>query len=269
MKALITADLHQTDPNDKGLFYLDKRLKKYQPDVAILLGDIFESNVNPVMAIKALNKLSKTCKIIYVFGNHEFWDKTNKETEEDYRKALAEVGNSYVHILDLENFVDFGDYRFVGNVLWFDGSMKTVPDQNISDFANGCWNDKLIKDFDWLNECKIRKKRILDNISSDKTNVLCTHCVPDTIMNAHLLKSYVGSGNYYNAFSGCSNFISECNPLNKAMIKYAFSGHTHLPARGENCGCKMYNVGSNYLFRQSEDAMVSIYFDFDSGEVIP
>lgn len=221
---------------------------KVQPDVVVITGDIYEYNVNPKKIYPDLAAVFPDVPVVCCLGNHEFFYKTPKGTLKDYRH-FYDPDKYNVHYLDVVNKVDVDNVRFVGNVLWYDGSMSTCKDQNLYDFAGKRWMDCSILDFDPAIECQNNINKIRDNIDKSKTNILCTHCVPHYKLNGHYSKSF----SLINAYSGVFDL------LDRIKVQYSFSGHTHWRLNmqlGEtfcyNCGNDYYTGGPNFLYNVVE-----------------
>lgn len=237
MKILCVSDIHI---NHKSV--IDIKLKKIRdlyksekPDVIVISGDIMEANIvyklNPYKILSEIthNKIP----IICVLGNHEFVGHTVESVLNKYEKKYnPELYN--VHYLDIVGHYDIGDIRFLGNVLWYDGSMKQFSEQNIYDFAGGRWLDIKIKDFNYIKENKACETQIREHINNNKTNVLVTHTLPHEDLNGH-------EDSILSAFSGMKNMLEYLN------VQYSISGHTHKRVVGktlEDCHC--VNVGNDY-----------------------
>lgn len=239
MKLMILADLHICNKYD--LYTAQKNIANIMTEnieAVIICGDIFESSYkcNPY---KKLSLIFRDTPVIAVLGNHEFFYRDANETLEEYKKYYN-PDKYNIHYLDIAGHYDIGEYRFFGNVLWYDGSMATLRNQNINDFANKSWMDCTIKNFDWKKENERCVEQIENNKGDiDKVNILCTHCVPHKDLNLHM--DNITSP--YNAFSGMVNFLEKINP------DYSFCGHTHKRIIGKYIGnCKCVNVG-NDLFQ--------------------
>lgn len=118
----------------------------------------------------------------------------------------------------------------------YDGSLCTVSNQILSEFANHRWMDCTIKDFDFKKECNKNIAKIRNNIDPNKINILCTHCVPHNKLNGHMFKL----DSPINAYSGVANLLDIIN------IQYSFSGHTHWKIEETINNCKCYNIGNDY-----------------------
>lgn len=234
MKILCLSDLHLQESIKKYNFILSK----ISPDIIVITGDIYESNIHPRFVYNDLNKNLPNIPIICTLGNHEFFYNTTDYILNEYTKYYKSFSN--IHYLDVIHKYDYNNIRFIGNVLWYDGSMCNVPHQNIEGFANKTWKDYTIQKFNYKKEFKKNVNNIKLNIDSDKINILCTHCVPHYLLNGHMNKI-----NQYNAYSGSYSLLGELN------VQYCICGHTHLPIETiittKYGNCKCYNIGNDYF----------------------
>ena len=235
MKILCLSDLHINNSKDrkKKLRWIASIIDD-SVDIVVISGDIFEYtyqyNINPYQKLSEITDKPVICTL----GNHEFVDNTIKDTLKFYQDKY-EPNKYNVHYLDVCGHYDINDFRFVGNWLCYDGSMRCFESQNLYDWGNGNWLDRRIVDFDYEKEHDRCKKQILDNVCDDKQNILVTHCVPNVNLNGHPRTSVL------NAFGGVENFLKEYD------FKYSISGHTHWKVVGlELEGCKCVNVGNDY-----------------------
>jgi len=254
MKILHLSDLHRVEFDilscDVQTDWIESLLKKYDPDIVVITGDIFEFN-NYVTDIanktynfnpyEVLSRLFEDYTVICTLGNHEFCTLRVKE-------VLKYFNDTYnpkqwdVHYLDIIDTITIDNCTFLGNVLWYDGSMSTVPNQNIDSFADGRWLDRTILDFDWRAENKKCVKQILDvNVEKKNKKILCTHGVPHKFLNGHITEDdYINSNDPFNAYSGMNNLLELVHP------DISLSGHTHLRRVLEIDGCECYNCGNDY-----------------------
>lgn len=234
MKILCLADLH----NSTNKSFVNREMKKwsdeYNPDIIVIAGDVHESNIqfNPY---KSLAKNFRDIPVVFCLGNHEFYYRTYEETinkyKEDYRPEKWNV-----HCLDIIDKFDFKDFRFVGNALMYDGTMKDIPTQTMESWNQYGWMDGTIKNWtsNWKRVNQINQDKIFNNISYDLKNILVTHTVPHKDLNIHPLN------NPYNAWSG----VSELSSLK--YFDYAICGHTHKRILKTINNCHCINVGNNY-----------------------
>lgn len=250
MRILFLSDLHMTDncymPLDNSKRMLGNVRDRTNPDVVAISGDVheFDNKGNPY---KALAGIFRSVPVVFCLGNHEFLLHTVQDTLERYKNQYN-PGKYDVHCLDVLGHWDFRDVRFVGNVLWYDGSMSTIKNQDLYNWGDYSWADRLIKKFDFAEENRACQEQILAalKLPSEGVNhkILLTHCVPHYGLNWHMFKE----NSPYNAYSGNRDFLKQVKDLG---VEYAVSGHTHKKMDGEIYGIKCRNVGSDYL-TQSE-----------------
>jgi len=255
MKVLILSDLHidsKGDVNRKHktiMSSLDENI-----ELVVICGDIFESyyECNPYKQLYRI--FGDEVPVVCVLGNHEFFKKTINETIEHY-SYFYNPDKYNIHYLDVVGHYDVGEFRFFGNVLWYDGSMATIPNQNPNIFTGKVidehnfnddkwfWMDGNIKNFDCIKANKECVNQIMFNHGGyNRVNVLCTHCCPHSDLNLHLDKIT----SPFNVFSGMTDLLSQVKP------DYAFCGHTHRRIVGKYIGnCKCVNVGSGMDYIES------------------
>jgi len=257
MKILNLSDLHINKLHYYNLNaktrWIKALLKRYQPELIVITGDIFES-INFVAQVKGqkapgrddfdpyifLHELFEGIPIIATLGNHEFCYLKVKDVLEYFTRTYNPDAFD-VHYLDIVGFVEIGDYNFTGNILWYDGSQSTVEDQDLNTFADGRWLDREILNFNWKRENQKCVKQIGENLKSDKINILCTHCTPHWKLNGHIKKDVPYSRNDdFNAFGGMADFLKDID------VEYAFCGHTHLRRCLEINGVNCINCGNDY-----------------------
>jgi len=239
MKILCLSDLHISYDMDSDDYPHHKWIKEQlecKPNVIVLTGDIFESQfqsrINPY---KYLNELFNGITTICTFGNHEFVN----ETVDSVKKYYLDLYNPKydVHYLDIIKHYDIDNVRFLGNVLWYDGSLSNMFEQDLTTFADGRWLDRYIRDFDFIKENKICVDEIKDSVDINKTNILCTHCVPHHQLNVW----YDEEKSDFNAFSGMYDLLKAID------VQYAICGHTHRKIVGRVIhGCECVNTGNDY-----------------------
>ena len=259
MKILCLSDLHRNFFGDKDKIqsqnaWVKSLIDENKPDVIVITGDIHESNSQHKI-YEDLSELTCGITTICTLGNHEFYHSTVKDTLNKYERKANSIMYD-VHFLDVVDWFTYEDknkkkYAFFGNWLGYDGSMSTVPNQNLYDWAYSDidhkyhWADKLILDYNYLKTCKDNiakiKKSYKKFAKMDCIKILCTHSVPHRKLNGWMSESRNEIVDKYNAYSGVDNL------LGKMKIDYSISGHTHYRIVGtEINGCKCINVGSDY-----------------------
>jgi len=253
MKILCLADLHipfkKIKIQDQ---FFRKQIKQIcemsKPDIIVIAGDILSHTMNPHEEVYSY--FGEYCQqVICVLGNHEFYHHTFKKTLAFYAKHY-DPDKFNVHYLDLVEHFDIihndKKYRFLGNVLFYDGSMKDT-NHVIEEwggfnkqFGRYAWADAYIREWakDWKQASKFCQQQIIKNMSKDKdmTSILVTHTVPHEKLNMH------PTGSIYNTYSGVAKFLEQ------HKFDYAICGHTHKRSIGQVInGCQCVNVGYNYV----------------------
>lgn len=234
MKVLCFADLHLCEHKfGDARAKIQKAVESSSPDAVAVCGDIFD--VGDICQFPLLESMdfifSVDVPVVFCLGNHEFAFKEPAAVLSSFLRQFD--GNSRLHCLDVCGHFDLMGYRFVGNVLWYDGSLSTVYGQPAS--IPSTWLDCTIRDFDWA----LWNRRCIEQIDSNMAhehNILVTHCVPHHSMNRFMSDR----NNIYNMFSGMYDFLSGRN------FDAALCGHTHRKAESL-VGCvKCINVGNDY-----------------------
>jgi len=241
MKILCLADLHRFEDDRLAMAEQNAWLRglreEHDPRVVVVAGDVFDAR-SPVHPYERIARLFPELPVVCTLGNHEFWYRTVPEVLDHYQE-LYDPEHWNVHYLDIVGHYDIGHLRFFGNVLWYDGSMATVPGQDVSTFADHQWRDYEIRDFDWKGECQQCVEQIRANRPEDRqTGVLVTHCVPHAGLNGHMVKGR----SRFNAYSGVTWLLDEIRP------DYAVCGHTHWQIADTVInGVRCVNVGNDYF----------------------
>ena len=236
-KILCLADLHIRFNAAFQMKALKDIIKREQPSHVLIAGDVFENDItfNPY---KELAKLK--IPVICCFGNHEFAYKSIQEVKDKYFKQYKPEKYD-VHYLDLIGYKDIefnGEkIRVLGNVLWYDGSLKDIPSQKMEIIPN--WLDYTIK----------------SNYEFGTKHILLTHCVPSYRLNCFSLES----PSLYNMYSGC-NLLDEFRKEGKCYFDWVVCGHTHRYATLYFHDQRCVNIGNDYFHNTGEIK----YFIIDS-----
>lgn len=239
MKIFATSDLHFGSPNSDYLQLLKKEIENINPDVITISGDIYDYRaINPYIELDQFD-----IPVVFCLGNHEFAFRTVKYTLDFYKNNNT---TKNVHCLDVQNFIDINNVRFVGNVLWYDGSLSDRPDKNyyLKNIDKN-WLDSTIECFNPLKrniECIQQIKNSLKDYNGK--SVLLTHTVPYWKLN---MFSYDTPNGIYNIYSGVKDLFHD----NNINVNVAICGHTHRKSRVEykqdGKSIKCYNVGNDYF----------------------
>jgi len=231
MKIQILSDLHNEFLRNAGLAqsradFNPKVWEGYIPktdaDLVVLAGDIDIGCKGVQWAIQESNHLD--VPIIYVAGNHEFYNREYYSTLKEMRDTSK---GTNVHFLECSEII-IENIRILGTTLWTDYSV--VPDQDVRQVMNECeyaLNDhRVIRmagqgNFSTLNARKINHKSVkwLEGKLNDDTKMktlVVTHHGP-SILCQH--KKYPVS-----AISGA--FHSDLDELVSKADCWIY-GHTH------------------------------------------
>lgn len=211
MKIKLFSDIHTEFDTDEGLdFFKSQNLTDV--DVLIMAGDIFmlkKGTEYPTQCIQALFDIKPDLNIIYVPGNHEYYN-SNPVQVSEHLDALSD-GFNKLHILN-SRLVTIKGQKFIGGTMWFPFNYKAGQyKENMSDF-------RVIKNFEpWVYEENFIFMDYLGH-KCDSNTVVVTHHLPTEYCVAEQYK-----GSPLNPF-----FVCECLPLIKNMKpKLWMYGHTH------------------------------------------
>ena len=209
MKIQYVSDLHlEFKDNKDGLRHMNT-----DADVLVIAGDL---DVGPRI-FDHLIALSRKRHVVFVYGNHEFYD-CSPTWHLKKKGILVAKHNKNLHILDKESVI-IGNTTFIGATGWIDGSF-----QNIDAGQYGKYNDfNMIYGFYGLhNNWGIGDRKYIQHaIASSETehNIIVTHFLPLTLC---ISKSY--EGHPYNAcFANSWKWIYDCAD----KIDYWIHGHSH------------------------------------------
>ena len=250
MKILFTSDLHIVRQYlSAQLDILRNKIKSEKPDVLAVSGDISEEPL--IDSGEMLGNLD--VPVVFCLGNHEF------VRNEIGPQSVANTLNRYKHsnseatCLDISGFKDIGDVRFVGNVLWYDGSLANLNDAGcLVNNIHPNWLDSHIEKFSAIKENLKCVKQIQESMASaeGKKVVLVTHCVPHRRLNWFDLYRPMS---IYNAYSGVDNLFDK----HDIYPDVALCGHTHHRMHYTHSGTsnkeiRCVNVGYDYFFNTGE-----------------
>jgi predicted phosphodiesterase len=112
MKILVLSDLHTEYQEFEPVFSDGGKRIDADADVVVLAGDIGSGTEGIEWAARTFPDKP----IVYVAGNHEFYDSTMESMLDDMREVAAAL---QVHFLEREA-VEIGGIRFLGATLWSD-----------------------------------------------------------------------------------------------------------------------------------------------------
>lgn len=182
-------------------------------ELVILAGDIinlskhWKERANRVF--KFYSDLYK--KVVYLPGNHEFYDTTFKEGWPDLEAMLTQFPN--IHLLTTGKTHTIDGVRFIGDTMWFPEPPPGVSKRGLADFP-------LIADSYGIYDYN---KNFVDNCipQIQKGDIVVTHHMP---FEESVSKRFKGDKfNHYFLFD-CTKWFTETNAP-RAWVH----GHTHDP----------------------------------------
>lgn len=163
MKILVLSDLHLEFHRDDGKSFINSLDNNV--DLLILAGDITKSKlINYVLTLFC----QQFKQVIYVHGNHEFYDSSRPEVISHTKEACENNKN----LIWLDNDVtEINGIRFLGTPLWFDNRFPKSYKRMINDFS-------LIKNYeDWVYAENDKAVRFLRS-EVREGDVVITHHLP-------------------------------------------------------------------------------------------
>ncbi len=265
MNIIAFADLHLhfIHNNQAVKFYTDylqDYIKNKKIDMVLIAGDIVESSFiktawianwkNPHHVLRTIFNLDESIPIVCCLGNHEFAHKNIKTVLDEYK---ADDGDYNVHYLDICGHYTKDNVNIIGNVFWYDNSLKSTLFAK-DDFIVSNWLDSSISDFIPSKACEKCKQQILNNIDTNKINIMLTHCVPHKKMNWFSIYDPLSM---YNQYSGSADFLE--NEIIQKYVSWSISGHTHQYLTDTIGNINCVNIGNEYW---STDHKIK-FFEFE------
>lgn len=229
----VVSDLHLEFRGEVG-FILPPLLEDSET-VLVLAGDI--------VSCEWVRRISsRFYHVIYVLGNHEFYDGDLNITPRVYKANLSDLRN--VTILDNESIV-LGDVRFIGSTLWsdFDGGnpLSMLNAQRcMTDYDLITVNDRKIipQDILLLHDESVNFIAVeLDHPIEGKKDIIVTHHIPtfQAVHNEFRMSEINGA------------YASDLDRIiHYYKMPYWFFGHTHLTTSVEIGSTKVYNNPLGY-----------------------
>lgn len=206
MKVQIISDVHTEMHADRGASF-SSQLNVTDVDVLVLAGDIGTTST----IANVIRRLARRVPhVVYVPGNHEFYDTTFEQFYDHINDVIQSLDN--VHVLDGEAVTIEGQ-RFVGGTLWF--PVTPTVDVNrwrINDFS--CIGDSVR--IGEINERHV--KFMTDTVTSN--DIVVTHHLPhrNSISRA-----------FANSTLNCFFLCDMTGVIMMNRPKLWLHGHTHTP----------------------------------------
>lgn len=209
-------------------------IRETRIEVLLIAGDISESVELTLNTIEQLNQ-DTSCKVYFVPGNHDMWDKQNTlengfHTEENYKKYLVCPYCISGKVIELKD-----DWVLFGDIGWYDYSFGKGYEKEQYDemtFGKRTWHDKLYnvwsKDNQATHQWQLQSLKKTIAPYRDKHKILVTHMVSHPAFTVPEDWSKTVNWAYFNAFLGSKDYQTLCEEEN---VDYALMGHVHY--RGE------------------------------------
>lgn len=244
MKVCILSDLH--------LEIFNIKFSKIDCDIMVLAGDIGTGTMAKDFIMWHLENGVK--HILYVFGNHEFWNKETNSISKFFNPTIYEesstLSDSYqytidqwleldkkierLHVLHNKEFI-YKNIRFLGTTLWTDFNKK-IENQyfalnNINDYKYITYQDRNLQPHDVFNFHIKAKKWLINNLEpkevESKLNIDLKVDLKTVVISHHLPSYNCIDQKYKDSFLN-SSFASNLDKLmEKYKIDYWIHGHTH------------------------------------------
>ena len=273
MKIHLISDIH---------IEMDKNLRLTAPaeaDVIIVAGDL-ANGTDGITWIQENYSSEKT--VIYIAGNHEFYDHEISVTK-DITKAAAETDN--IHFLDNQSVVIDG-IRFIGTTLWT--SFNDWADEGVIDYLHVQMNDyNYIKATEfYANEKLVAQAMLIQKDFLSHNSAKRQHLMPVITYLLHLdavqyLKTELGKP-YDGKTIVVSHHAPSYNSVNPAKMEYEdayasaldgliiahqdvitawFHGHLHVPVNYTICGVPVISNPRDYPFYAWDPSVKEFIFE--------
>ena len=229
-------------------------------NILILAGDIVSHPRNAKYFLTSLRKESDI-PVLYVLGNHEFYDGNLYTTVDRYKKALKSIPD--VHILEKEVF-EYEGVNFLGMTMWTD-----LSDPLVALAAQASLNDyefierkpgEHIRPSDVDEEYQTNKAWLEENLKAlrGQENVVITHHAP-TVECRNTYYDYE-RGNVWRRRAFCNELTTL---IQQNDIKLWCYGHTHRTKSLKLKGTRIVSnqmgfVGGGNLYLFSKDLLLEV-----------
>jgi predicted phosphodiesterase len=258
VKLAVTADLHLPITTLDQLAALADEMAAFQPDAAVLAGDLAESLADLERCLKLFRERLR-CPVWVLAGNHDLWVRRTSDSKGVWLERLpSAVKTAGCHYLEGLSFT-LQDVGVAGTIAWYDYSAADPSAQaSAVTFAQQKFNynnDALLIDWEWSDPefaAMVAGPFIstLERLQADpaiKQIAVITH-VPVLEQQMHR-NAEDPSWAFTNAYFG--NLTLGRHVLAQSKVTHVLSGHTHIPkaARVERPGMPAIDareLGSDY-----------------------
>jgi len=191
-------------------------------DVLVVAGDLFQYSHDRNMAITKLRNLrDKAPEVIYVPGNHEYYDMHFVEAQQALESACESTDIQF--LTGSASYCELGGITFVGGSLWFDLNDKDVK-RCLPRWSDSCI-EGLLNNIPWYRE--------------QEMNTLKRFADPNTVVVTHFLPSYMSVHHQYADDPFNCLFVTQGAEeiMREKQPRLWLHGHTHTP-----CDYRQYNT---------------------------
>jgi predicted MPP superfamily phosphohydrolase len=179
----------------------------------ILAGDITNFEKKESVLTELVSKIKdSTDKIIYVLGNHEYYEpgnKNSKEIKSEYKDLCDKIG---IHLLE-NSYLETDDFVFYGATMW--SNTNEIAYSRMMDRYSFESRQEVI---DMHEESAYLLNKFIGEYHSTKPLIVITHHLPSFSLIDQKYRQY-GSLN--------TGFASELDYMIKSPVSYWIYGHTH------------------------------------------
>ena len=231
----MTSDLHidinKEYPVAKELI---KLARETLLDVLLIAGDISES---AELTLNTLDRISEEagCKVYFVPGNHDMWDKSGNKAQEPKTNEVYERYRRSPYCIAEKTVLLNDDWVLFGNIGWYDysfGDGFSAEEYDIMSHNGRTWQDRMYSV--WSRDNRRTHQWQLDTLQKavapyrSMHKILMTHMVSHPVFTVPKNWSDKIDWAYFNAFLGSRDYQAFCK---NAAVDYALMGHVHY--RGE------------------------------------
>ena len=224
-------------------------------DLLILAGDVATTPRKVGEMFSQIREMTKA-PIVYVMGNHEFYDNVFPNSTKDYKHVTNSISDA--HLLDDEEFI-FNGFSILGSTLWTDydhqrGVAQAVFGINDFDLISAIGekgNYRKVTPEDFI-KAHVSSKRWLSNqLCDNQENGVKTIVVTHHMPSFSLISSQFKGSSLNGAFAvDLDNLITEYEPM---LWVY---GHTHsfkdVNLWNTRCVCNAYGYrGETTHYKQN------------------
>ncbi len=229
MKIALISDIHIDINKDYPVLQkVSETAAAKGADVLVIAGDISETPADTMAAAAKLEEMSG-CRVYYVPGNHDMWNKNCPEakTEDIYGAYLQDDRCLSGRHVILEG--SHGKLALTGDIGWYDYSLASpgYTKEQLDGMSIGgrTWQDRFFNQ--WTNDNGAQMARSLEQLErqladcGDVPMMVVTHMLP---VREFCVSTEKKDWSFFNAFLGSTALEALYQRYN---VRYAVCGHVH------------------------------------------